>query len=162
MSNEKSIDLYDLIVGRYITPQTLDTIRKEWIEERLREYETGGWPFELDPAQMALQEFRLKVEPIRDGRSNRLGQEIDYLLDGFKEDGSYIDPLLNQAHRIGDGTDLTLRLWSVEEWWAWSYGRLKVAAQVSAAADKDRTRAEEIIDRMKQERVRYTGDLNFT
>lgn len=161
MTDNRAIELYDEIVSRHTTPQALDIIRKLWLEERLEAY-TDGWVFDIDPEQLALQEFRLTVEPIRDSRSTRLGQDIDYLLDGFQEDGDYVDPLLSQAHRIGDGTDLTLRLWGIEEWKTWAYGRMAIAVKTAAAADRDRLRAESIIDRMNQENVSYTGDLNFT
>lgn len=159
--NNRAIELYDEIVSRYTTPQALDIIRKLWLEERLQAYE-DGWSFDIDPEELALQEFRLQIEEVRDNRSKRLGQDIDYLLDGFKEDGAYVDPLLSQAHRVGDGTDLTLRLWSIEEWKTWAYGRMAAAIKTAAAADRDRIRAETIIDQMRQEMVRYTGELDFS
>ena len=160
--NDRAVDLYDQIVARYTTAQALDIIRKLWLEERLVDYADGAWPFDIDPEALAAQEFKIKVETVRDSRSAQLGRDIDYLLDGFQEDGTYVDPLLAQAHRVGDGTDLTLRLWTEEEWRTWAYGRLRTAAKTSAAADRDATRAEAMIDRIRHQHVRYTGDLNFT
>lgn len=160
--NQRAIDLYDDEVGQYTTPQTREVIKKGWVEKRVQAYRAGQWAFDVDPVQLAQQEFESDVEPERARRSQRLGEEVDYLLDGFKEDGTYVDPVLGQAHRVGDGTDLVLRYWGRDEWLGWSYKRLKNAAEVSAAAKQDADRAEAMIRQLDAEGVRYTGDLAFS
>ena len=74
----------------------------------------------------------------RDSRSGRLRKDLEYFLDTMvdPENGCLIpDPILDLAFSLGtDGTDKTLRNWTVEDLQNFTVTRYRVAAAATAAA----------------------------
>lgn len=154
-----AVSLWDDIGKRYTTPQELGVLRKEWISERLRLHAAGAWLLPVDLDQIAEQQFATLVLPLRKQRGDHLRKDVGYLLDGFQEDGAYVDPLLSQVQKVGDGTDLILRFWGVKEWRTWAYIALQKAAEISAAAYDKSLKSERMIAWLEQKQATYTGDL---
>lgn len=74
----------------------------------------------------------------RKSRRDRMGHDIEYILDAFAEDesGAYIDPLLDLAYPIGtdDGQVKTLRNWTTEDFDTSTRMAYRKAAEITASA----------------------------
>lgn len=72
----------------------------------------------------------------RDGRRKKMGADVLHIVDGFTEDGGYIDPLLSLAFPVGtdDGLVKTLRYWTVEDFEISVRMAYRKAAEVTVAA----------------------------
>lgn len=95
--------------------------------------------------------LRGALDQSRDQRAKSLKRDLDWILDGFKEDGAYIDPLLDLAYPLGraDGATKTLRLWTREDFQTVIITRYRVAAEVTEAAsgfDLSASRAITVMD----------------
>lgn len=102
----------------------------------------------------------------RADRSRGLKRNLDYLLDAFEnsDDGAYIDPLLEQAYRLGDqaGTDKVLKNWTAEDLRNLVVTRYRIAADgTAAAAELDKT-AQRIGERLQLAGVDRIGDVDWT
>lgn len=155
------VRLYDEAGAEYDEAQPLDVLRKQAAARFVADVESGAvTPPQLDLEQHALDQFNRHVMPIRNRRANRLQTDLEYILDNaFSEDGAYVDPLLDQVHRLGDGTNKPLRLWTVDEIHDWAYRRLAEAADVSEAAARAHRTAERLIGRMHDGGVGRIGDM---
>ncbi len=100
----------------------------------------------------------------RGKRSRSLKRDLDYLLDGFGEEGAYVDPLLDQAYRLGDetGMDKALRNWTPDDLADLVVTRYRVAADATAAASElDRT-VLRVASRMRAASAPTLGDVDWT
>lgn len=102
------------------------------------------------------------ITSTRSKRSRSLREQLDYILDGFTEDGIYVDPLLDQAYGLGDehGIDKTLRFWRIEDFANLVVTRYRVAAEATKAASDIDTTAQRCIDRMREAGAVTFGDLS--
>lgn len=90
------------------------------------------------------------ITNLRRKRSASLREQLDYILDGFGEDGTYVDPLLDQAFSLGDvhGIDKALRYWQERDFRDLVVTRYRVAAETTKAASAIDDTAQRCIDRM--------------
>lgn len=155
------IDTYDQIALSYTDAQPFDALRKLTEEAYLTAVAEEKLPHPVfDLEQHAAQMFEVNVQPVRARRSNRLVKDLDVLIgNAIPEDEFYIDGLLSQAHRIGDGTDGALRFWTVEHWTIWGDKRRRQAVEVAAAAAQATASSDLLIQMMHDKHVKYSGDL---
>jgi hypothetical protein len=157
------VQTYDEKGNAYTTPQPFTNLRKEVIEEWLAAVKRGDinsptmTPELLE--HLAWTEFTVHVGKARGNRSKQLVEVAQYLLEALPEDGIYVDPILNQVHRVGDRTDAPLRYWTVEMWETWSDLRLKKAKQTIDAAYEAMKIRQQIVENIREAHVTQTGDL---
>lgn len=107
--------------------------------------------------------IRAAVTPARSKRASSLKRDLDWIIDGFEEDGVYIDPLFDHAYGLGraDGADKTLRTWTMEDFQNLVVTRYRVAAEsTKAAADLDDT-VTRVVERMRVSRAEAFGDVTW-
>lgn len=105
--------------------------------------------------------FNKTVMPRRSSRRNLMRQSMENLLAVIKGEALLddTDPILEWAFPLGEGSDKTLRYWTVEDWMtAWTV-RFSKAAQASTAADEFYQLAKEIVTAMKRNGAAMTGAL---
>jgi hypothetical protein len=156
---QRAVILFDDIAATYTSEQPLSVLRKQWEEERKARAGSGDWPWDSDEDAMARRDFVRLVEPERARRANSLVNDLEYIVDGFKEDGTYMDPVLARSHRLGDGTELVLRLWTAEQWDKWANARLRKAAEATAKALRERQLVDKLLELFDAKGATYTGDL---
>jgi hypothetical protein len=103
------------------------------------------------------------INPERRRRSSSLKQNLEHLLAGFTEDGSYLDPLMAQAYSLGSeaGVDKALRNWTPDDFADLIVTRYRVAADsTTAAAEFDRT-AQRVADRIRATGGGTVGDVDW-
>jgi len=101
---------------------------------------------------------------LREKRSRGLKRQLEHLLDGFDEDGPYIDPILDMAFRLGDsaGVDKTLRFWTADDLRDLVVVRYRIAADgTEAAKELDKT-ANRVVDRMLIAGAHFMGDADWS
>lgn len=99
----------------------------------------------------------------RGRRSRSLKKNLDYLIDGFSEEGTYVDPILDLAFSLGDeaGIDKTLREWTVEDFDYLTVTRYRVAAEATKASQEFDLAAQRVVSRMRAEGAHTVGDVNW-
>lgn len=108
--NDRILSLYD----DYVATQP-DGVKIAEIRDAIRNDVRGLLLAQERDVDREVEQLLVRVVGSeRDRRSKSLRKQFEYLLDGINEDGAYIDPILNQAHRLGDaeGTDRLLRFWT--------------------------------------------------
>lgn len=116
---------------------------------------------ERDLEGEATRLIEVTVRTARGKRSRSLRKQLEYILDGFEEDGTYVDPLLDQAYGLGDehGIDKTLRYWQVEDFANLVVTRYRVAADATKAAREIDDVAQRCIDWMRMRGAIHFGDV---
>lgn len=108
--------------------------------------------------------FDSTVKPVRNHRKLELKNAGQRVVDVINRDtilGEF-DPILERAYSLGkkDGTDKTLRFWTVDDWQGAVTERYRNAADVtSSAKDFDMEVATPIIEALRANNVVMTGDL---
>ncbi len=108
--------------------------------------------------------FDSTVKPVRNQRKLELKNAGAWIVDVINRDtilGEF-DPILDRAYSLGkkDGTDKTLRFWTVDDWQGAVTERYRNAADVtSSAQDFDLNVASPIIEALRASNVVMTGDL---
>lgn len=106
--------------------------------------------------------FNRYVLPAREARRNGIRTAAQPILDALNDDTilGLNDPVLSQAYPIGDGTDKTLRNWTVDDWTVSTNERYRNAARVTAAAKEyDEEVATPIIKALRRFERLTTGEL---
>lgn len=97
----------------------------------------------------------------RGRRSRSIKSQIDFLLDGFSEDGAYIDPMLDKAFSLGDthGMDKALRNWTGDDLRNLVVTRYRVSADSTNAASELDHSTERLLEKMKIENAPTIGTV---
>lgn len=106
--------------------------------------------------------FDQVVRPARSQRRSSWKSNLGYLgsiLLGEEVDGDLVDPILNMAFPVGDGSDKTLRLWSEEDWKQSVVSRYRNAADATAAAAEHDRLVGAILDAFATTGAVFTRDL---
>lgn len=157
IDQDRIIALYDEYVrsvgGEVKSSEAMEAIRPQVVAMLADE------PRDLD--REAAQTLRESIAPVRGKRSRSLKENLDWFLDGFAEDGAYVDPLLDQAYGLGHerGLDKTLRFWTSEDFRNLVVTRYRVAADQTAAAKDIDGSVQRVVDRMQAQGATHFGDV---
>lgn len=142
------VDLYDTYVREHGDDAGTKLVEvKHAIRGEVRDLIVGT---ERDVDAEADALISATLSSTRQKRSQSLKRQLDYLLDGFPEEGAFVDPLLDQAFRLGDetGVDKTLRNWTVEDLRNLTVTRYRNAADATKAAAELDSTVQRVVDRM--------------
>lgn len=160
---QRILDLYDAEVAKH--PEGIKTAEAQLaIADDVAEL-LADEPRDLT-AEVAVA-IRATVGPDRERRARRIKQELEYILDYFvnPEEAALVpDDRMNMAIRLGeaDGTDKTLRYWTVSDFVAMGqYRRQRAQEAVDAAEELNRVIGD-VVKRMRAAEAHRFGDVDWS
>lgn len=156
------VDVYDEFVSKNTTGCTVEQSRDAVAKAYVVAVEAGDMPRWLDDLETeGRQLFNRLVLPERERRKGTLVRQLEWIVDAILHATVLgdVDPMLDRAFPLGDGSDKALRHWTADDLTTAITERYRSAAATTAAAREFDRHAQDVKDLMYSRSATEIGGL---